>query len=96
YVWANEMGHNAAFNFGFKPAMKADQGYVKVLEKSWDPDAVMLVFDVEGETYTTRNQFRVRGRRGWTVYAGTYTGKPPIPAELERALEARNATTVAD
>ncbi|MEM8874613.1 MAG: hypothetical protein AAGD32_10175 [Planctomycetota bacterium] len=96
YVWANEFGHNAAFNFGFKPAMKDDQGYVKVLDKSWDGEARMLVFEVEGGTYTTRNHFRVRGRRGWTVYAGTFTGETPIAEELALAIEARNATTVAE
>lgn len=87
-------GANLAFNIGFLPTMRREDGYAIVHEKAWDDAERGLRIKVEGKTYTVRSLFRTRGLRGWSVYAGTLNGKPLEPANLKLAEQAREATEI--
>ena len=93
-VFANDFGHTMAFRMGYLPAFRKDQGGAEVLEKAWDEDRRGLRFVVEGGRYKVRALFVVRGRQGWSVYAGSDRTMPENPAELAEAKAAREATAL--
>ncbi|MEM7808131.1 MAG: hypothetical protein AAF561_08480 [Planctomycetota bacterium] len=62
--------------------------------QAWDEsiDAMRLV--AEGGPYRVRSMLRIRGNRGWSVYAGTLRENAVNEAELDLAVSAREATQV--
>jgi hypothetical protein len=87
------VGHDLAL-WGFLREMRKSEGEATLVNKAWDPDAHGLRFVADGGLYTVRTILRVRGFRGWAVYAGTLREKSVEPSELKIAETARENTVV--
>ena len=83
---------------------KAADGYLKEfgkevggateLARAYDDDLNAMRVTAEGGLYTVRNVLRIRGGKGWSVYAGTLRSSDVRPGELATAVAAREATRV--
>lgn len=79
---------------GFMDQYAQDQGEATLISQEWDDERNAMRFVAEGGLYKIRPILSVRGRSGWSVYAGTLSGNTERPAELEVAVRAREATRV--
>ncbi len=93
-VFATSMSHTIAFRLGYLPAVRADEGEVEVLEKTWDEDRRALRFVVGTERYKLRSILLIRGSRGWAVYVGTDQSMQENEAEIAKATLARESTVL--
>ena len=82
-------GHDITFNYGFVAEARRREGQADVLEKRWDPDIEGLRTTVRTPKFTVEAKFFVRGKRGWSSYAGTRTTQPVNEEELQQARLAR-------
>ncbi len=87
------VGHDLAL-WGFMREMRKSEGEATLIEKSWDESSDALRFIAEGGLYKVRTILRVRGFRGWAVYAGTLRAKEVVPDELKVAEIAREHTVI--
>lgn len=93
YTFATEWFHNVAFG-KFLEQMRADQGEAIVHDKRWDAQARRIAYDVEGGLYRINALLSVRGKSGWSVYAGRLRERAANAAELALAERSRDATRV--
>jgi hypothetical protein len=87
------VGYDLALWF-FMNEMRRSEGESKLTDKRWDPNLRGLRFVAQGGLYTVRANMLLRGFEGWAIYAGTLTGQPVIPEELDLAEQARECTRV--
>ncbi len=88
------VGHEWAL-WGFLQNMRKSEGRAELIEKRWDDSINALRFVAEGGRYRVRAVLRVHDIRGWSVFAGTLTGRAVNEAELQQAQTERERVRVA-
>jgi hypothetical protein len=92
-VPSRRMVHERAVD-GYIDAFRADAGDAELLEEAWDAQREAMRLVAEGGPYTVRSILTLRGRSGWSVYAGTLRDEPVNDPELAVAIRAREATRI--
>ena len=79
---------------GYLEEFGKEVGGATEVAREYDDDLNAMRVTADGGPYRVRNVLRIRGRKGWSVYAGTLLANDVRADELAVAVAAREATRV--